>query len=100
MTDTSDVNINLKEMNEKSKLEIEKWAKLSEKYVSELRKYNLVCKFCGCALDENTVNTSCEKNYNIDKQQMLEMQNSIKNKSMEGIIGTKRHYFVPVKNNN
>jgi palmitoyltransferase len=90
MTDT-ETNINIKEINEKSKLEIEKWAKLSEKYVSELRKYNLICKFCGCALDENTVNTSCEKNYNIEGQEL------INSKIPEGIIGSKRHYFVPLK---
>jgi hypothetical protein len=90
MTDT-EPNINIKEINEKSKLEIEKWAKLSEKYVSELRKYNLICKFCGCALDENTVNTSCEKNDNIEGQEL------INSKIPEGIIGSKRHYFVPLK---
>ena len=99
MTDT-DVNINIKEINEKSKLEIEKWAKLSEKYVSELKKYNLVCTFCGCALDENTVNTSCAKNINVEGQKLIEIQNSINKKSLEGIIGSKRHYFVPIKNNN
>ena len=99
MTDDTDININIKEINEKSKLEIEKWAKLSEKYVSELRKYNLICRFCGCALDESTVNTSCEKNFNIEGQELLEIQNSITNKSIEGIIGSKRHYFMPAKNN-
>jgi hypothetical protein len=97
LTDNSDVNTSLKEINEKSKLEIEKWAKLTEKYVSELAKYNLACKFCGCALDENTVNSTCEKNFNIDKQEITEIQNSINNKSIEEIIGTKRHYFVPLK---
>jgi hypothetical protein len=98
MTDT-DININIKKINERSKLEIEKWAKLSDKYVTELRKYNLICKFCGCALDESTVNSSCEKNFNIEGQELLELQNSINNKSIEGIIGSKRHYFIP-KNNN
>ena len=88
MTDT-ETNINIKEINEKSKLEIEKWAKLSEKYVTELRKYNLICKFCGCALDENTVNTSCEKN--------TEVKELTDNKTQDGIIGSKRHYFIPLK---
>ena len=37
MTDT-DININIKKINERSKLEIEKWTKLSDKYVTELRK--------------------------------------------------------------
>ena len=97
MTDNNKINLNLKEINEKSKLEIEKWAKLSEKYVSELKKYNLICRFCGCTLDESTVNSSCEKNFNIEEQELLEIKNSITNKSIEGIIGTKRHYFAPLK---
>ena len=49
-------------INEETKLEIQKWAKLSDKYASELQKYYLVCQFCGCILDESTVNTFCEKN--------------------------------------
>ena len=96
----NDFNIRVKEINEKSKLEIEKWAKLSEKYVSELAKYNLICKFCGCALDEITVNTCCEKNVNIEGQELNEIQSSINNKSIEGIVGSKRHYFIQAKNNN
>ena len=86
-------NINIKEINEKAKLEIEKWAKLSEKYASELGKYNLICKFCGCALDENTVNMSCKKNDNIEGKEL------INNEKQKGIIGTKRHFFVQLKNN-
>ena len=44
-------------INEETKIEIQKWAKLSDKYASELEKYNLICQFCGCILDESTVNT-------------------------------------------
>ena len=50
-------------------------------------------------MDESTVNTSCEKNFNIEGQELLEIQNSITNKSIEGSIGSKRHYFMPAKNN-
>lgn len=101
MVDNKDININIKEINEKSKLEIEKWAKLSEKYVSELKKYNLFCVFCGCALEENTVNSSCEKNINIEKEELNQISNSVKNnKSFEAILGNKMHYFVSAKDTN
>ena len=105
MNNNQDINIinslNIKEINEKSKLEIEKWAKLSEKYASELKKYNLTCIFCGCALDENTVNISCEKNNNTENEELNQIYNSMKNnKSFEAIIGTKMHYFVSPKEAN
>ena len=101
MVDNQDINTKVKEINEKSKLEIEKWAKLSEKYVSELKKYNLFCIFCGCALDENTVNSSCEKNFNIDKEELIKISDTVKNnKSFESILGNKNHYFIPAKENN
>ena len=100
MIDNQDINTKVKEINEKSKLEIEKWAKLSEKYVSELKKYNLFCVFCGCALDENTVNSSCEKNFNIDKEELIKISDTVKNnKSFESILGNKNHYFIPAKEN-
>jgi hypothetical protein len=101
MVDNQDVNINLKEINEKSKLEIEKWAKLSEKYVSELKKYNLFCIFCGCALEENTVNSQCEKNINNEKEELIQIPNSLKNnKGFQSVLGNKMHYFVSSKDNN
>ena len=84
-------------VNVETKLEIQKWAKLSDKYASELQKYNLICQFCGCFLDENTVNTPCDKNVST-----IKYGNGVGNDRMimsfkpnEEIYGTKRHYFVP-----
>ena len=97
MTDNeqiTEINMNIKEMNKKSKLEIQKWANLSEKYSSELKKYKLNCQFCGCPLDENTVNGICEKNIQIPGQDLNDNKNS--NKSLDYIIGTKKHYFVQI----
>ena len=87
-------------INEETKIEIQKWAKLSDKYASELQKYYLVCQFCGCILDEVTVNTPCEKNisnmannYNgINEEKLL-----VSFKPREDIYGNKRHYFVKPK---
>ena len=101
MIDNQEININVKEINEKSKLEIEKWKKLSEKYISELKKYNMFCVFCGCALEENTVNSTCEKNVNIDKDELNKISSTTKNnKSFEAILGSKFHYFISAKENN
>ena len=88
-------------INEETKIEIQKWAKLSDKYASELQKYYLVCQFCGCILDETTVNTPCEKNstdrannngININDEKLL-----MSFKPKEDIYGNKRHYFVKPK---
>lgn len=98
---TDDTNCaNIKKLNEKSKLEIAKWEKLSDKYASELQKYNLVCKFCGVFLDENTVNTSCEKNTEFYGNKVTASNNMSENRSSVEIIGTKRHYFIPPSNSN
>ena len=86
-------------INEATKIEIQKWAKLSDKYASELQKYYLVCQFCGCILDESTVNTPCDKNNsnlpNNNGKNDEKLLVSFKQK--EDIYGNKRHFFVKLK---
>ena len=87
-------------INESTKIEIQKWAKLSDKYASELQKYYLVCQFCGCILDESTVNTPCDKNNSslanntngINDEKLL-----VSFKAKVDHYGNKRHYFVKPK---
>ena len=45
-------------------------------------------------MDENTVNGICEKNIQIPGQDLNDNKNS--NKSLDYIIGTKKHYFVQI----
>ena len=73
--------------------EIEEWAKLSEKYAQELQKYHLVCCFCGCYLDENTVNSDCNINTLNNSANMYYDVNI-----NEDIRGTNRHYFISPPN--
>lgn len=40
------------------------WARLVDRYASELKKYELVCAFCGQALVDGTVNSDCADNCN------------------------------------
>lgn len=38
------------------------WARLVDRYASELKKYELVCAFCGEHLAEGNVNEPCREN--------------------------------------
>ena len=68
--------------------------RLSDKYASELKKYNLICYFCECYDDESTVNLLCPKNsseYNNTK----EGKNKLNYKKVDpDFVNTRRHYFV------
>ena len=88
-------------INEETKIEIQKWAKLSDKYASELEKYYLVCQFCGCILDETTVNTMCEKNNSniADNNGLNDEKLLVSFKPNENIYGNKRHHFIKPKDN-
>ena len=41
---------------------MEEWAKLVDKYATELKKYDLVCAFCGQHMSDLSVNTDCVEN--------------------------------------
>ena len=38
------------------------WARLVDRYASELKKYELVCAFCGQHLADSNINTECLEN--------------------------------------
>ena len=74
---------------EKSKNDISEWVKLSDRYQMELKKYSIVCSFCGKYLDKNTVNAECDAN----EQFYLNFYFTKKN-PMRTAINTKRHFFA------
>ena len=84
-------------INEETKIEIQKWAKLSDKYASELEKYYLICQFCGCILDESTVNTFCEKNNNNMDNNGINDEKLLVSFKPKDFYGNKRHYFTRPK---
>jgi hypothetical protein len=81
----------LRSYKEKTHNEIAEWAKLSDKYSMELKKYHLVCHFCGCFLSEECVNSLCGKN---SAENGEKSKNTTKIVPAE-IINTKRHFFGP-----
>lgn len=38
------------------------WARLVDRYAEELKKYELVCAFCGQHLSDANINTDCIEN--------------------------------------
>ena len=74
---------------------IEEKAKLSDKYDKDLKKFIVVCSFCGKYIDKKTINTECQAN-----EQFYLNFYFTKEAPPMNLINTKRHYFgEPVSNN-
>jgi len=87
----NDINIKeIEEINEKSKNEINEWKKLSEKYANEIKKYKIVCSFCGAFLDNFNVNELCSMNNNKKMFVNRNFTNEIPNMNW---LGNFRHFF-------
>jgi len=50
------------EFDKETRHEMNEWARLVDKYAGELKRYDLVCAFCGQHMSDNTVNTDCVDN--------------------------------------
>jgi palmitoyltransferase len=50
------------EMNKAAQEEIDEWSKLTDRFASELKRYHMICYYCGCVLDDRNVNNVCEQN--------------------------------------
>lgn len=49
-------------VDENTQKELAEWAKLTEKFSSELARYRMMCEYCGMPLDNISVNTNCSRN--------------------------------------
>ena len=79
----------LDEIRNKKQNEIAEWSKLSDKYANELKKYNLVCAYCGCYLDNIKINENCSCNSSktfTNKKYTTELPE-------DKVNGTGRHWF-------
>ena len=75
--------------------QIEEKAKLSDKYDKDLKKFMIVCSFCGKYIDKKTVNSECQAN-----EQFYLNFYFTKEAPPMNLINIKRHYFgEPVSNN-
>ena len=75
--------------------QIEEKAKLSDKYDRDLKKFMVVCAFCGKYIDKKTINSECQAN-----EQFYLNFYFTKEAPPMNLINSKRHYFgEPVSNN-
>jgi hypothetical protein len=50
------------EFDKETRHEMNEWARLVDRYASELKKYELVCAFCGQHMSDQNVNLECQEN--------------------------------------
>jgi hypothetical protein len=51
------------EFDKETRHEMNEWARLVDRYASELKKYELVCSFCGQHLSDTNINSECLENH-------------------------------------
>jgi hypothetical protein len=55
-------NDNYGKVDPQTQKELSEWAKLTEKFSSELSKYKMICEYCNLSLDPDSVNSNCSRN--------------------------------------
>lgn len=91
------LNISRNELERQAADEIAEWSRLVDKFSHELKKYQQVCYFCGCAMEKENVNKKCVVNqpeadsiiillYIVDKVYSSEAPPG-------DLIGSERHFF-------
>jgi hypothetical protein len=77
--------------------EIESWAKLTDKYSGELKKYQLICYFCAEPMGPLNLNKKCKIN---EAKQIPQGFNGFSQKKPEpDFLGNGRHFFARPKEN-
>jgi len=82
------------ELNKTAQDEIDEWAKLTDKFSSELKKYHVICYYCGNVMDDKNINRMCDVNSRTQIPE--EVGYTIENPSKEW-HGTRRHFFSKPK---
>jgi palmitoyltransferase len=75
------------EFDKATKQEMNEWAKLIDMYAGELKRYQIICSFCGVHLDETIVNQKCSSNAADPGEYFTEEAPGA------DAIGTHRHHF-------
>jgi palmitoyltransferase len=74
--------------------EVNEWAKLTDKFSGELRRYQMICFYCGSVVDENSVNTPCTANNRTALPPGFGYTTADPDKTYHGI---RRHFFSQPK---
>jgi hypothetical protein len=97
------------EFDKETRQEMNEWVRLVDRYARELKKFELVCAFCGQYMGDQNINQDCAENTQaVLRGKASASQNSINMGSDVGwlnlyytdedppmdLIGKKRHYFA------
>jgi len=74
--------------------EINEWAKLTDKFSGELKRYQMICFYCATVVDESTVNSTCQANNRTQLPKDFGYTCTEPDKSFHGI---RRHHFAQPK---
>eukprot|EP01017_Pseudomicrothorax_dubius_P044409 TRINITY_DN7500_c0_g1_i14.p1 TRINITY_DN7500_c0_g1~~TRINITY_DN7500_c0_g1_i14.p1 ORF type:complete len:453 (+),score=81.14 TRINITY_DN7500_c0_g1_i14:44-1402(+) len=82
----------IEELEKTSSAEMAEWAKLTDKFAAQLKKYQLICFYCGSVLDDGTVNAKCKvNNVQAVPDDFKGYTQEVPAKSYHGNV---RHYFA------
>lgn len=88
------------EFDKETRHEMNEWARLVDRYAGELKKYEMVCAFCGQHLSDANINAECAENCNtrdISEQSRHEMNNATvfftDDEPEAEAFGKRRHWF-------
>ena len=84
------------EFDKETRHEMNEWAQLVDRYAGELKKYELVCAFCGQSMSEVNINTDCADNCQTKEQQDQETVSVYftEEEPNAAIFGKRRHFFA------
>ena len=71
------------------------WAQLVDRYAGELKKYEMVCAFCGQYMSDHNINCDCADN-SLTKEQMDQETAQVfftEDEPDAAIFGKRRHWF-------
>ena len=71
------------------------WAQLVDRYAGELKKYEMVCAFCGQYMSDANINTECAENCQTKDQQDQETASVFftEDEPDAAVFGNRRHFF-------
>ena len=84
------------EFDKETRHEMNEWAQLVDRYAGELKKYEMVCAFCGQHLSDSNINTECADNcHTKDEQDQEQLAVYFTEQEPESsAYGKRRHWFA------
>jgi len=70
------------------------WAQLVDRYAGELKKYEMVCAFCGQHLSDSNINTECADNCQSREEADQDGIYFTEEEPDQNCFGNRKHFFA------